>query len=113
MNFFQKTNLISLIADEKKFRYINLVKNINFLKINNLYGDIKILVVKSIKDADKLISILKDNISTIALDQSNQEITSMIEFNMPPRICDIGSMSSLGFWEAFDDQSDFDIYNLN
>lgn len=111
LNFVHQTNLVRFLNDEKISRYLYIIKNINYFQVSNLYGDIKILVVKTIDDADKLMSVLKDSISTIAVDPLDQEIVSMVEFNMPSRMCDIGSMHSLNFWDSVDDQSDFDIYN--
>ena len=111
LNFAQQANLTRFINQEKITRYLNIVNNISYLQINNLYGDMKILIVDTIRDANKLISVMKDSTSTIAVDPLDQEIVSMVEFNMPSRICDIGSMHSLDFWESVDEQSDFDIYN--
>lgn len=111
LNFAQRTNLVNFITEEKIYHYINVVKNINSFQIDNLFGDIKIYVAPSIKDATKMISVLGGNISTIAVDPSDEEVLSMVEFSMPPRLCDIGSMQSLNFWDSVDEKSDFDIFN--
>jgi hypothetical protein len=55
--------------------------------------------------------MLRNDTSTIAVDPCDQEVVSMVEFNMPSRICNIGSMHSLDFWDSVDEQSDFDIFN--
>lgn len=111
LNFVQKTNLSKLIVQNKMFHYINTTRNIGTLELNNLFGDIKILVVNSMEDVDKLIDVLSESISTIAVDPLDEETISMVESNMPPRICNIGSMHALDFWESVDSLSDFDIYN--
>lgn len=111
LNFAQQANLTRFMIQGKISRYLTVVDSIDYFQVNNLYGDMKILIVDTIQDANKLISVMKDSISTIAVDPLDQEIVSMVEFNMPNRICDIGSMHSLDFWESVDEQSDFDIYN--
>lgn len=111
LNIIQRTNLMRFSSHDKAFGYINLAKNVVELQLNDLFGDIKILSVKSIKDVDKLISVLHDNISTISVNPVDTEILSVVESNIPPRICDIGTMHSLGFWESMDNLSDFDVYN--
>ncbi len=111
LNFVQQSNLTRFITREKIYRYLHVVRNMKHFQINNLYGDIRILVVKSIEGANELIDMLRNDISTIAIDPCDEEIVSMVEFNMPSRICNIGSMHSLDFWDSVDDQSDFDIFN--
>ncbi len=111
LNFAQQANLAKFMSNGKISRYLNVLNSIDYFQIDNLYGDMKILMVKTIDDANKLISVVKDSISTIAVDPTDQELVSMVEFNMPSRICDIGLMHSLDFWDSVDDQSDFDIYN--
>jgi hypothetical protein len=111
LNFVKKTNLIKFITNEKVSRYINITKGINNFQIHNLFGDIKIYIAKTVDEANTLIDMLKNDVSTIAVDPSDKELASMVEFNMPPRMCDIGSMHSLHFWDSVDEQSDFDIFN--
>ena len=111
LNFVQQSNLTRFITREKISRYIHIIRDFNNLQINNLYGDIRIVMVKTIEEADQLISMLKNDISTIAVDPCDEEIVSMVEFNMPSRICNIGSMHALHFWDSVDEQSDFDIFN--
>lgn len=111
LNFVQQANLTRFITNEKVSRYLNILRGINNFQMNNLYGDIKIYIAPNIEEANQLVSMLKNDISTIAIDPCDQEILSMVEFNMPSRICDIGSMHSLHFWDSVDEQSDFDIFN--
>jgi hypothetical protein len=111
LNFVQQANLIRFITKEKISRYLHVIKGVNSFQINNLYGDIRIYIAKSINDANELISMLRNDTSTIAVDPCDQEVVSMVEFNMPSRICNIGSMHSLDFWDSVDEQSDFDIFN--
>ena len=111
LNFVQQSNLIRFITKEKVSRYLHIIRDLNGFQINNLYGDMRIYIAEDIKDANKLIDMLRNDISTIAVDPLDQEIVSMVEFNMPNRICDIGSMHSLDFWDSVDEQSDFDIFN--
>lgn len=111
LNFVQQSNLIRFITKEKISRYLQVIRDINYFQINNLYGDVRILIVETIDGANALISMLRNDISTIAVDPCDQEIVSMVEFNMPNRVCNIGSMHSLDFWDSVDEQSDFDIYN--
>jgi len=113
LNFVQQSNLTRLITREKISRYLHVIRDLNNFQINNLYGDIRILIVTSIKGANELIAMLRNDISTIAVDPCDQEIVSMVEFNMPSRLCNIGSMHSLDFWDSVDEQSDFDIFNDN
>jgi hypothetical protein len=113
LNFAQHSNLIKFAAEGKISRYLNIVREINNFQINNLYGDIKIYIAASIKEASEIINIFKNNISTIAVDPSDEEIVSMVEFEMPARLCDVGSMHSIDFWESFDELFDFDIFNDN
>jgi len=111
LNFVQQANLTRFLTKEKVSRYINIIKGVNNFQINNLYGDMRIYIAQSIEEANEVISMFKNDISTIAVDPDDQEIVSMVEFNMPNRICNIGSMHSLHFWDSVDEQSDFDIYN--
>ena len=111
LNFVQKTNLTKFITTERVSRYVHVIRGINNFQINNLFGDIKIYVAQNMKEANELISMLKNDISTISVDPCDTDIVSMVEFNMPPRLCDIGSMHSLNFWDSVDEQSDFDIFN--
>ncbi len=111
LNFAQKINLAKIVSGKKPFNYINTTKNTISIKPDILYGEIKILIVKSIDEVNKISKILSDHISTIAVDPTDSEVRSSIEYTMPSRICDIGSMHSLGFWESVDCLSDFDVYN--
>jgi hypothetical protein len=111
LNFVHQSNLVRFITKEKTHRYLHIIRDINHFQINNLYGDIRLLIVSSIEGANQLIGMLRNDISTIAIDPCDEEIVSMVEFNMPSRICNIGSMHSLDFWDSVDDQSDFDIFN--
>jgi hypothetical protein len=111
LNFVQQSNLVRFITKEKVSRYLHVIKGINSFQINNLYGDIRIYIADSIKEANEIVGMLINDISTIAVDPCDQEIVSMVEFNMPPRLCNIGSMHSLDFWDAVDEYSDFDIFN--
>lgn len=113
LNFVKQSNLVRFITKEKISRYLQVFRGINSFQINNTYGDIRIYIAKSIEEANEIVSMLRDDISTIAVDPCDQEIVSMVEFNMPPRICNIGSMQSLDFWDSVDEQSDFDIFNDN
>jgi hypothetical protein len=111
LNFVQQSSLVRFITQEKISRYLHVIRGINGFQINNLYGDVRIYIAKSIKEANEIINMLKNDISTIAVDPCDTEIVPMVEFNMPSRMCNIGSMHSLDFWDSVDEQSDFDIFN--
>lgn len=75
-----------------------------------LYGDARICNVVELEQVSNFIDKWSDNISTIALNFLDEELCSVAEQGLVPRICNYGEMQFPGFFEQFDSVDDFDIY---
>ena len=77
---------------------------------STLYGDVRFVVVDSLDDLEEFINKWRPQISTIAINEQDEEVVDFVESHMITRICDIGQMQFPDFFEQFDTTDDFDIY---
>ena len=77
---------------------------------STLYGDVRFVVVDSLDDLEEFINKWRPQISTIAINEEDEEVVDFVESHMITRICDIGQMQFPDFFEQFDTTDDFDIY---
>ena len=77
---------------------------------STLYGDARFVVVEDLDELDDFVEKWRDQISTVAIDEDDDEVVDFVEANMITRICPLGSMQFPDFFEAFDTTDDFDIY---
>lgn len=79
---------------------------------DNLYGDIRLVVVDDVDDVEDFIEKWADNISSVAINiDDDPEYLDLLEDNMIIRICNIGDMQFPEFFEQYDSVDDFIIYS--
>jgi hypothetical protein len=78
---------------------------------DNLYGDVRLIVVDDIEDVEMFIEEWADNISTVAMNiDDDPGSLDVLEENMIVRICNVGDMQFPDFFEQYDSVDDFNIY---
>jgi hypothetical protein len=77
---------------------------------STLYGDVRFVVVEDLDDLQDFVSKWHPQISTVAIDEDDEDVVDFVEINMITRICPVGSMQFPDFFEPFDTTDDFDIY---
>jgi len=77
---------------------------------STLYGDARFVVVEDLDELEEFVRKWHDQISTVAINEEDEEVVDFVESHMITRICPIGSMQFPEFFEAFDTTDDFDIY---
>jgi hypothetical protein len=78
---------------------------------DNLYGDVRLVLVEDLDDVESFINSWIDNINTVAINMEDDENTlDFLEDKMVVRICDVGSMQFPDFFEQYDSVDDFIIY---
>jgi len=78
---------------------------------DNLYGDVRLVIVDDLDDVEAFIDKWNDNINTVAIDiEDDMNTLDLLEDKMVVRICDVGSMQFPDFFEQYDSVDDFMIY---
>jgi hypothetical protein len=77
---------------------------------STLYGDVRFVVVEDLDELEEFVDKWRSQISTVAINEDDDEVVDFVESNMITRICPVGSMQFPDFFEQFDTTDDFDIY---
>jgi hypothetical protein len=81
---------------------------------DNLYGDVRLVIVEDLEEVESFIDTWKDHINTVAINtEDDMDSFDLLEDMMVVRICDVGSMQFPDFFEQYDSVDDFIIYDTN
>ena len=98
------------ISANYKGKYIRLESLSSDKIFTTLYGDARFVVIDDLQDLEKFIERWGDHISTVAVEDEDDELQELLADNLITRICNYGEMQFPGFFEQFDVVDDFDIY---
>jgi hypothetical protein len=110
--FTRKSELTQQMINSKNiFRYIRMDDLNSTTLFDNLYGDVRLVVVDSEEEIEDFIDEWYDNISSVAINiDDDPSFLDLLEENMVVRICNIGTMQFPDFFEQYDTVDDFNIY---